>query len=245
MESQQSSSQVLIIPTVNRKEKNELGRLSNESMLLSQQEVKLGLNCDQILNSVLSLGSLQASCHKAVIVRSWPVMHIYMNIYVYIWIYTYSCPYSGTCISEIADCPFPWCFQNAFFTSDEVEMAPVCRNEWRMGSSRWRRQMLNDGPWPWISRRASWFLVTDTHLPRSQTVCLAFLSCSGSQVVYHPISDPTRGAEIMAKSSQIKIHPCALLQRQKRSHISVSECVRDSCGLGMGCQWLEREGWLP
>lgn len=85
MESQQSSSQVLIIPTVNRKEKNELGRLSNESMLLSQQEVKLGLKFRSDSKfSAVTWFTTWLPVTKAVIVRPWPVMHIYMNIYVYI-----------------------------------------------------------------------------------------------------------------------------------------------------------------
>ena len=111
----------------------------------------------------------------------------------------------------------------------------------RMGSSRWRRQTLER--WAVTTNQqmslGSWWQTPIC--PAAKLSALASLSCSGSQVVYHPISDPIRGAEIMAKSSQIKIHPCALLQWQKRSHISVSECVRNSCGLGMGCQWLERQ----
>lgn len=61
-----------------------------------------------------------------------------------------------------------------FLTSDEVEMAPVCRNEWTDGELQ--MEVANAGTTGRDHESADepWLLVTDTHLPRSQTVCFGF-----------------------------------------------------------------------
>ena len=61
-----------------------------------------------------------------------------------------------------------------FLASDEVEMAPVCRNEWTDGELQ--MEAANAGTMGRDHKSADepWLLVTDTHLPRSQTVCFGF-----------------------------------------------------------------------
>lgn len=177
-----------------------------------------------------------ASCHKG---SHCPSLASDAHIYEYIHIHVHI---PWTCISGNCWLPF-------LMMLPECVSLQVMKWKWhqcagtngRMGSSRWRRQMPERRAVTMNQQTSlgSWWQTPIC--PAAKLSALASLSCSGSQVVYHPISDPTRGAEITGKWSQIKIHPCALLQRQKRSHISVSECVRDSCGLGMGCQWLERQ----
>lgn len=115
----------------------------------------------------------------------------------------------------------------------------VRMNVW-MASSRWRWQMK----W-WVVSinqqmcHGSWWQTPI--FPTAKLSALASLSCSGSRIVYHWISDPTKGAEIMKKWSQIKIHPHALLQWKKRCRMCASEYFRDYRCLGMEFQWLERQ----
>lgn len=60
-----------------------------------------------------------------------------------------------------------------FLESDEVEMAPMSKNEWMDGEFHME---VADETMGRVHKSAdvSWFLVTDTHFPHSQTVCFGF-----------------------------------------------------------------------
>ena len=163
-----------------------------------------------------------------------------MNIYI--WIFTYSCPYSLdmhlrkwlTALSYDAS-------RMHFLASDAVEMAPVCRKEWMDVELQMEVANAETTGRDHESVDEPWLLVTDTHLPCSQTVCFGFSELQWKPSCLPPNQWPNKSGWNYGKVNPDKNHSCALLQWKKRCHMSVSECVRDYCGLGMGCRWLEKQ----
>ena len=133
-------------------------------------------NSGQSLNSVLSLGSLHGflSQRRSLSVPGQWCTYIFIYICVYMNIYIFMSIFLGHASQEIADCPFPWCFQNPFpckWWSGNGTSVQEWMDGWGApdgGGKRW-----NDGPWPQISRWA--LALGDRHPFAPQPNCLLWL----------------------------------------------------------------------
>lgn len=77
-----------------------------------------------------------------------------------------------------------YAFRMRFLADNEMEMAPMSKNEWIDGE--FQMEVGNAEMMGCIHKSADMpgLLVTDTPFPHSQTD-LALLSCSGSQTIYY------------------------------------------------------------
>lgn len=145
---------------------------------------------------------------------------------------------------EIVGRPFLLCFQNVFLLMMKwkVEMAPTGKNEWMMGSCKWRRECWKMSP---VHKSADvpWLLMTDTHPLTPQPNCLLWLHWAVVEAKLSTIESVIQqeGLKLWNQAKQ-KSTPM-LLRKMKRYHVLVSEYFRD---YGNGIPMTRKaEGWLP
>ena len=173
--------------------------------------------------------------------------YIWIYICIYIWIFTYSCPYSLdmhlrkllTALSYDAS-------RMHFLARDEVEMAPVCRNEWMDGELQMEAANAETTGRDHESVDEPWLLVTDTHLPCSQTVCFGFSELQWKPSCLPPNQWPNKSGWNYGKVNPDK-NPllCIAAVEEEMSHACFWMCQR-LLWPGNGMPVTEKaEGWLP